>query len=177
MFGLTSIQNGMLASCPPMANAVCCRLSSIIGPALHCSSEKACAPPQQETAKRVTIQTKYCVGLTHCTVRHSDVVAAVSVFTRESTDRDGSHPSVRNTDETSDPNAPSNPLNLKSPLLNVVIQRKLIRMRPYAHRIDFLLPLVFDPRAQQVFGEDVAFQQELVVGGQGVEGVFEGAGH
>src|ERR1700676_254975 len=46
---------------------------------------------------------------------------------------------------------------------DVVIQRKLIRVRAQADRIDFLFALVPDPGADDVLGEDVALEQELLV--------------
>ena len=65
----------------------------------------------------------------------------------------------------------------KRPALNVVIQRKLIRMRTQPHRIHLLGTFVLDVGGEQVFGEDVALQQELVVALQGLQGFIEGAGH
>src|SRR5712691_173527 len=47
--------------------------------------------------------------------------------------------------------------------LHVVIQEKLIRMRPQAHRIHVLGALVRQPRLDQVRREHVALQQEVVV--------------
>src|SRR5689334_10424729 len=46
---------------------------------------------------------------------------------------------------------------------NVEVQRELVGVRPQADRIDLLLALVPDPRADHVAGEHVALQQELVV--------------
>lgn len=47
--------------------------------------------------------------------------------------------------------------------LHVEIQHELVQMRAHAHGIDFVLTLVGDVGLQHVAGEDVAFQQELVI--------------
>jgi hypothetical protein len=57
--------------------------------------------------------------------------------------------------------------------LNVVIQRKLKWMRTQADGIHFLRTFVVDIRAQQLFREDVAFQQECIVAGEHIESIFE----
>jgi hypothetical protein len=53
--------------------------------------------------------------------------------------------------------------------LDVVIQLELIGMRPQAHRVHFLLPLIVDVRVQHLFGEHIPFQQELIVASQAIE--------
>jgi len=55
-------------------------------------------------------------------------------------------------------------VNEKSAYLNVVVQAEFIRMRTQTHGIHFLGALVIDVRRQQVFGEDVALEQELMIG-------------
>ena len=44
-----------------------------------------------------------------------------------------------------------------TPTLDVVIQRELIRMRPQANGVGFVLALVGDERLQQLFAEYIAF--------------------
>src|SRR5579859_5279416 len=62
-------------------------------------------------------------------------------------------------------------------LLNVVIQRELVRMRPQPHRVHLLHALVVDVSCQQIFGEDVALEQKLVVVLQGAHRFIERTGH
>ena len=50
-----------------------------------------------------------------------------------------------------------------APRLDVVIKRKLQRMRTHSQRIDFAFTLVIDPAFDQLRTEDVAFQQEVVI--------------
>src|SRR6185437_11679853 len=45
----------------------------------------------------------------------------------------------------------------------IEVKCKFVRMWPHAHRRDFRLALVLDPRLDHVLGEDAAMQQELVV--------------
>ncbi len=47
--------------------------------------------------------------------------------------------------------------------LDVVIQLELVRVGPQANRVDLALPLVGEPRFDQVRGEDVAFREEVVI--------------
>ena len=49
-------------------------------------------------------------------------------------------------------------------------------MGPQAELVDLVLPLVGDPRLDEVRGEDVAAEQELVVLLQGDEGLVEAVG-
>src|SRR5919106_242859 len=60
--------------------------------------------------------------------------------------------------------------------LHVVVQRELPRVGAQADGIDLLLALVLDPGLDQVLGEHVALEQELVVLLKGVEGVAERGG-
>src|SRR6266545_681703 len=60
--------------------------------------------------------------------------------------------------------------------LDVEVQRKLPRMRPQSNRIDLILPLVIDPRVDQILCENVAFEEKVVVFLQGVEDDIERAG-
>src|SRR5206468_5479113 len=53
--------------------------------------------------------------------------------------------------------------------LNVIIQRELVRMRPQPDGVHFFLALVPDPGADDVAGEHVALEQELVVFFQAIE--------
>lgn len=47
--------------------------------------------------------------------------------------------------------------------LHVVIQRKLIRMRTQAQRINLIFTFVINPGFDHVFGEDIAFEQKVMV--------------
>ena len=47
--------------------------------------------------------------------------------------------------------------------LGVVVQLELVRMRPQADRVDLFRHLAVDPGLDQVLGEDVALEQEVVV--------------
>ena len=58
---------------------------------------------------------------------------------------------------------------------DVVIERELVGMRADAERLDLVGLLVPDPGVDHVGGEDVAAEQELVVGAEGVERGFERA--
>ena len=50
-------------------------------------------------------------------------------------------------------------------------------MRTKAHGLGFVLALVADESLEEFFGEDVALEQEVVIGGQAVERFVERAGH
>ena len=50
------------------------------------------------------------------------------------------------------------------PLLHVVVEAELVRVRSETHGVDFALALVPDPRVDHVRREHVAAEQELVVG-------------
>src|SRR5262245_18397697 len=52
----------------------------------------------------------------------------------------------------------------------VVVECELVRMRAEPHRVDLVGRLVLDPGLDDVLGEDVALQQELVVVLQVVDG-------
>jgi len=67
----------------------------------------------------------------------------------------------------------SGPQCLGVKCLNIVIQRKLIRMRPQSHRVHFLRALVIDIGAEQFLGEDVALEQKPMVLFQCTQRVFE----
>src|SRR5436305_6076097 len=56
---------------------------------------------------------------------------------------------------------------------NVEVHTKLIRMRPRADRVYFVLALVLDPVVDHVGGEDVALEEELVVVLQHVQRLLE----
>src|SRR5262249_28741088 len=60
--------------------------------------------------------------------------------------------------------------------LDVVVQMKLVRMRAQADGVDLLVALVGEPGLDHVLGEDVAAQQEGVVGFQRIECLVERAG-
>src|SRR2546428_6620687 len=51
---------------------------------------------------------------------------------------------------------------------DVEVEGELVRMRPQPNWIHLILPLVLEPRLDQVRREDVALQQEVVVLLQGV---------
>ena len=51
-------------------------------------------------------------------------------------------------------------------LLDVVVERKLQRVRAHAHRVDLALALVADPAFNQARREHVALEKKLVVGFQ-----------
>jgi hypothetical protein len=57
--------------------------------------------------------------------------------------------------------------------LNVVVQRKLVGMRPQTNRIRFALAFVLDESFDQIFAEDVALEQEVVILGQTIQSLFE----
>src|ERR1700730_4362329 len=64
-----------------------------------------------------------------------------------------------------------------SPESDVEVQGELRRRRPQPHRVQLALDLVVDPRLDDVLGEDVALEQELVVLLQLAQGLLERAGH
>ncbi len=47
--------------------------------------------------------------------------------------------------------------------LYVVIQEKLVGMRPKAHRVEFLGPLVADPGLEQVLRKHLSLEEKLLV--------------
>src|SRR5215471_9437711 len=51
----------------------------------------------------------------------------------------------------------------------VVVEAELRRMRPQPHDVHFVLPLVVDPRADQLLAEHAALRQERVIGLERVE--------
>ncbi len=57
--------------------------------------------------------------------------------------------------------------------LNIVIQKKLVRMGPQLNGVDFFFHLVFDPSLNYIFGKYIAFQQEFMVIGQTLKGLFQ----
>src|SRR5262245_8037193 len=59
----------------------------------------------------------------------------------------------------------------------VVVQEELVRHGAQAHRIDLALALVLHPGLEQIAGEDVAAEQELVVLLERGERVVEAARH
>src|SRR5215831_18687941 len=61
------------------------------------------------------------------------------------------------------PPQPSSTVSYRPPLA-VVIQEKLVRVRPQGDRIDLLRPLVAKPRIDQILREHAALQQERMVG-------------
>ena len=61
--------------------------------------------------------------------------------------------------------------------LNIVVQGKLIGMRTQPNGIHFLRAFVVDVGAEQLFGEDVAFQQEGVIFVESVQGILERTRH
>ena len=48
-------------------------------------------------------------------------------------------------------------------ILDVVVQMKLIRMRPHPNRIRFVLLLIVNPKFDEVLGEDAALGEEFVI--------------
>src|SRR5437868_9512288 len=63
------------------------------------------------------------------------------------------------------------------PLLNVVVQSELVRMRTQTDRVHFLLALVLDVGADQLFGEYITLEHEGMVFLQTVERFVECARH
>lgn len=61
--------------------------------------------------------------------------------------------------------------------LNIVIQRKLVRMRPQPDCIYLLGSLVVYVRPKHFFGEYISLQQKCMIALQGVEGFFERTRH
>src|SRR6266545_5444362 len=61
--------------------------------------------------------------------------------------------------------------------LRVEVQGELGRMRAKPNDVDLVLPLVVDPGADQLFAEDAALEQELVVGLERVERACERVRH
>src|SRR5947208_11797434 len=60
-------------------------------------------------------------------------------------------------------------------LLNIVIHRKLQRMRTQAQRRDLVLAFVRYPTLDQPLGENVALEQEFVIVLKSLEGLVEAA--
>src|SRR5437870_12792590 len=60
--------------------------------------------------------------------------------------------------------------------LVVVVQIELVRMWPQTKRVDLVLPLVVDPRLDEILGEDVAAREERVILLERVHGLLERAG-
>ena len=56
---------------------------------------------------------------------------------------------------------------------HVVVEAKLVRMGPQPHRGDLLLALVLHPMLEDIGGEDVAAEEEVVVGLEGGKRLFE----
>src|SRR6516225_3065270 len=75
------------------------------------------------------------------------------------------------------PTPHSAPLDATDIRSDVEIQIKLPRMRTQPDRIDLMLALVLEPRVDDVFGEDVASAQKLVVGLQRLQGFIERTRH
>src|SRR5664280_3884802 len=50
-------------------------------------------------------------------------------------------------------------------------------MRTQAHGVHFLLPLVVNVSVQHLLGENIAFEQELIVPRERVQRVFQGSRH
>src|SRR5260370_41405 len=48
-------------------------------------------------------------------------------------------------------------------VLDIVVQMELVRMRAHSHGIDFVLLLVSDPGINEIFFENSAFEEELVI--------------
>src|SRR5260370_34677634 len=48
-------------------------------------------------------------------------------------------------------------------VLDIVVQMELVRMRTHSHGIDFVLLLVSDPGINEIFFENSAFEEELVI--------------
>src|SRR6266542_1492700 len=61
--------------------------------------------------------------------------------------------------------------------LRVEVQGELGRMRAKPNDVDLVLPLVVDPGADQLFAEDAALEQELVVGLERVQRACERVRH
>src|SRR5437764_13336922 len=61
--------------------------------------------------------------------------------------------------------------------LRVEVEGELGRVRAEPHDVDLVLPFVVDPGADQLFAEDAALEQELVVGLEGVERLRQRSGH
>src|SRR5215208_5785667 len=60
--------------------------------------------------------------------------------------------------------------------LDVVIKMKFVRMRAQRDGIDLLVPLVAEPRFNDIPGEDIAAQQKRMIGFERVEGLLQRAG-
>ena len=57
--------------------------------------------------------------------------------------------------------------------LNVVVKHKLVRMWPQPHRVHFLRALVVDIGGDQLLGERVALEQELMIVLERIQRAFE----
>src|SRR3954447_4400575 len=60
---------------------------------------------------------------------------------------------------------------------DVVVHRELVRVRAQPDRVDLVLPLVLDPRLDQVGGEPPAVDEVLVVDLEPVEDGVQRRGH
>src|SRR5580704_3465981 len=69
------------------------------------------------------------------------------------------------------------PLSIYEVMSGVEVQRELIRVWPQARLADLACVLVFDPGFDQVGGEDVALQEELMVTLEVVERRLERSRH
>src|ERR1022692_119620 len=59
----------------------------------------------------------------------------------------------------------------------VVVHLELVRVRTEPHRVDLVRALVVDPRLDQVWREEAALEQVLVVGLQALEDLLQRAWH
>src|SRR5260370_32147141 len=60
--------------------------------------------------------------------------------------------------------------------LQVVVEGKLVRMRTELHRFDFLFHFEFDPGLDEVLGEDIPAQKEVMVPLEVLQSLLERAG-
>src|SRR5690349_10792439 len=61
------------------------------------------------------------------------------------------------------PAGPGGPAQTRGSALHVVVERELVRMRPQPYGIRLVLAFVIDEGLDQLFGEDIALQQEGVI--------------
>ena len=61
--------------------------------------------------------------------------------------------------------------------LDIVIEEELVRMRPQAHLIDLLAPLITYPGLDQILGKHFSFEQKLMILLQAVDSFIQSLMH